>query len=111
MVIRKGLRDSFPELLGNVVLLWPLIRITDRQVVLRAVPRAVCALASGLSTAEVTLDQRAPQDLWVDGSRAGEQRGPSSAEEGGGFPSQGHRYSQETVPSLLDPYASVNPFD
>lgn len=68
LVIGEGLRDAFLELLGNVVLLGFSIGITDGQIVLGAMPGAIFTLASRLSAAYVALDERATEDVGIDGS-------------------------------------------
>ena len=71
----------FLELLGNVVLLGFLIGITDGQVVFGAMPGAIHTLASGLSAADVALDERAAEDVRIDGGNPLEEGVSSCAQE------------------------------
>jgi hypothetical protein len=61
------------QLPGDIVLAGPLIGITDRQVVLGAMARALGTLATRLSTGEVAFDERAAEDAWVEESHPCEE--------------------------------------
>jgi hypothetical protein len=73
------LHDAVVQLLGDIILLGSLIGITDRQVVLGAMTRALRAFAPWFSAREVTFDEGTAEDARIDGDHAFEEGGSSFA--------------------------------
>jgi hypothetical protein len=81
LVVGEGFHHVLLESVGDVVLLGSSSGIADREVVLGTMPGAVCTLASRLSAADVALDERAAENVRIDGGNSLEQGVSSGLQE------------------------------